>query len=407
MSDSLLHFWNPDRPGCKPKTVAQAAEMCLRLADEPAPPEPKFRAFLTALLKDWPSEQTLTGPDDPRVPVWDGCPLRALDHLDVARLSLRLPADGGLHLFVAMVEAAQQAGLVAFEDSEGWLWLPPSLLRPQGTVLPQAKAAEWASFVQQVRHEPRPVTLAEMMKDLMAQVRGVLEPDGWTVEDLSRAISCQRVISEQGVRQQIFLSSREVWGDHMYGIEAVGAIAVMVLHDAFDEAVRDLKAHYPEACKILSIANIHGNRPWGGGVKSLGASWSDIEGRRLDDLPIDTLANRQHIVDRLRRQVVPLTNDYLTPKALNALMDSGEIKRYLPDWSGDPESSHFDHSSVGTLFFAWMNRSPRVPRLAARYRAETQRMGKLRALNESDAKQEQFIAFVLSHEPPDVGQFAD
>ena len=106
-------------------------------------------------------------------------------------------------------------------------------------------------------------------------------------------------------------------------------------------------------------------------------------------------------------QPYELTNDYLTPKALNALMDSGEIKRYLPDWSGDPESSHFDHSSVGTLFFAWMNRSPRVPRLAARYRAETQRMGKLRALNESDAKQEQFIAFVLSHEPPDVGQFAD
>ena len=77
------------------KEVAQAAEICLRLADEPAPPEPKFRAFLTALLKDWPSEQTLTGPDDPRVPVSDGCPLRALDHLDVARLSLRLPTDGG------------------------------------------------------------------------------------------------------------------------------------------------------------------------------------------------------------------------------------------------------------------------------------------------------------------------
>ncbi|MDO5693254.1 MAG: hypothetical protein Q4G70_12405 [Pseudomonadota bacterium] len=98
-------------------------------------------------------------------------------------------------------------------------------------------------------------------------------------------------------------------------------------------------------------------------------------------------------------------NDYLTPKALNALMDSGEIKRYLPAWSGDPESSHFDYGSVGTLFFAWMNRSPRVPRLAARYRAETQRMAKLRALNECDAMEEQFIAFVLSHEPPDVGQF--
>ena len=48
------------------------------------------------------------------------------------------------------------------------------------------------------------------------------------------------------------------------------AIAVMVLHDAFDEAVRDLKAHYPEACKILSIANIHGNRPWGGGGEIAG-----------------------------------------------------------------------------------------------------------------------------------------
>lgn len=97
-SQVLLHFWNPDRPGAKPKSVEQAAQLRLRLADEPAPPEPKFRAFLTALRKDWPSERTLAGPDDPRVPVWNGCPLLALEHQDMARLSLLLPADGGLHL---------------------------------------------------------------------------------------------------------------------------------------------------------------------------------------------------------------------------------------------------------------------------------------------------------------------
>lgn len=274
-------------------------------------------------------------------------------------------------------------------------------------MLPQAKAAEWASFMQQVRHEPRPVTLGEMMKDLLAQVRGVLEPEGWTVEGESGGIAGERVFPEQGVRQKIALSSTEVWGDHRFGIGAINP-AVLVLHDAFDEAVVDLKARYPEACKILTSERLYGNHTWGGGgMKSLLASWSDIEGRSLNNLPIDTLADRQHIVDRLRRQVVPLTNDYLTPKALNALMDSGAIKRYLPDWSGDPESSHFYFASVQALFFAWMNRSPRVPRLAARHRAQTQRMAKLRALNEYDAKEEQFIAFVLSHEPPDVGQFAD
>ena len=117
---------------------------------------------------------------------------------------------------------------------------PPSLLRPRGTVLPQAKAAEWASFMQQVRHEPRPVTLGEMMKDLLAQVRGVLEPEGWTVEGESGGIAGERVFPEQGVRQKIALSSTEVWGDHRFGIGAINP-AVLVLHDAFDEAVVDLK----------------------------------------------------------------------------------------------------------------------------------------------------------------------
>lgn len=127
----------------------------------------------------------------------------------------------------------------------------------------------------------------------------------------------------------------------------------------------------------------------------------------MDRLPIDTEAQRQHIVDRLRQQVLPLLNLYQTPKALNAVMDSGEIKRYLPDWYGDPESLRFHSNFLEFLYFAWMNKSSRVPKLAARYRQENERM--LKKQGKSDdfmTNQEKFIAFALSHEPPDVGQFA-
>lgn len=144
-----------------------------------------------------------------------------------------------------MIEAAQQAGLVALDDSSGWLWLPPSPQHPQGMVLPEGNADRWARYVEEVRLSPKSITQAEAVKALLDQVRPLLEPEGWTIEHLPKTLSCRRYVASAGLWQEISLSSRTVAGDEaMFGIDAWGP-SILCLHQAFDEAIDMLRAQYP------------------------------------------------------------------------------------------------------------------------------------------------------------------
>lgn len=140
------------------------------------------------------------------------------------------------------VEAAQQAGLVTFDDSNGWLWLH------DGKFLPRAHAAEWRRFVKEVRKGPRALTRAELVKDLEAQVRRLLEPHGWVFRSAPETVRCQRVLPAQGVRQSFSLHSLESGGDCRFYIE-VRHPSLCVHHDAFDRAVQDLQARRQTACR--------------------------------------------------------------------------------------------------------------------------------------------------------------
>lgn len=152
-------------PSGEPASIADFGDLLVALQGQGPAPNPKFVDFARRLLSDHAGFP------------WVGHPLAMAETLAGSLWNFELPPADPVRAMRHVVEAAQSAGLAAYDDELGLGFLPDA------RVVPAERGQEWEDLRDALDDATGTQTRPQVRSKLREAMRSVLEPHGFVLDD--------------------------------------------------------------------------------------------------------------------------------------------------------------------------------------------------------------------------------